>query len=430
MKILTNDFETNFPTAQDISHGGPANFSRLFLSYIAAEKLEHEWIGIQLEQVHHGSVQMDKLFYSPERRFYRLRVPRDMLATIKYASSPEVDMDSVLEKYISSCRKIIARESPDVVFLNGFGFLNWILLKAAVQENVPVVTQHAGIWTKEISVYEEAYSTNGKILMERMEKESSTYSSVEVFLNTWSRDFYRENVSSGKIRSKEIVPLPFDFESFDALAKEAEKTFSFDPKKMHIGMIGRWDKIKNYNAVLALAQKAHAEALPWEFHAVVRIPDSAPQEVRSSFAEHIDIIEPLNRADIASFCKSIDLLILPSLFDVSPTVVLEAIALGTPVCISPNVGYVRDFEEQGAGAWVVDFSNPESALDHIRACIKKPMPASLTNTIRRKHDYHTVFQTYLQLFDEARLRDIPLFEAIKATTHRELVAFFKRMQEA
>ena len=256
-------------------------------------------------------------------------------------------------------------------------------------------------------------------MMEAMEKESTGLSSVEVFLNWWSRGYYRDNVAVGPLRRMEVLPLPFDFDSFKKLSSaQKPPRFNFDGSEMHIGVIARWDEIKNHAAVLAMAKAAKKKKLPWRFHAVVDIPPQYAAE-RAAYGRHVDILEPLDRTGISEFCRSVDLLMLPSVFDVSPTVVLEAVALDTPIVISPTVGFMRDFVSHGAAAWVINFTDVDTAVRETAAIMGKTMPAELKAALLQKHNHKSVFAAYLRLFKEAPLREMSLREILKRVWRQE-----------
>lgn len=428
MRILSNAFPTNLPNSEKISQGGPANFARLFNQYIADTNAPHEWVGVMLEATPSNTVRLQHVFTMPKRRYFRLRMPKSAINSVTKSVQKEDDPNLLWAKPIARLEKLLREQKVDVVFLNGFGIFNWMLLKAGHRAGVPVVIQHAGIWTKELGIHKDRYTVNGRRLLEAMEKESTQLSSVEVFLNRWSRDYYRDKVASGEAHKTEVVPLPFNFQAFEELSRASSQSkFAFEKGVFHIGIIARWDEIKNHAAVLAMAKLARKNKLPWRFHAVVEIPEQYKKEAQI-YRRYVDVIAPLDRAGISDFCRSVDLLLLPSLFDVSPTVVLEAASLNTPIAISPNVGFVRDFISCGAAAWVIDPSDTEGALQAISRIRGVAMPTELRQTLLYKHDHAKVFATYLQIFKEARLRDLPLWEVVKILWRQEWARFIPWME--
>jgi glycosyltransferase involved in cell wall biosynthesis len=400
MIILSNGYPTNMPNSEEVSQGGPANFARLFSSHIVAAT-PHKWIGVMFYGSKSKDVRLNKCFSFPQRDYFKLYLPKRYFRLITRAEKFE-DPSIILRKPTKRLVSFIKKEKPDVVFLNGFGILNWMLLKAAEETGVPVVIQHAGIWTKELRLHKHLYSRAGLKIMEQMEKDSTKLSSIEVFLNTWSRDYYQKHVAHNSESKTSIIPLPFNFDFFADISK-AQKKSILNPaqKAFKIGTIARWDRIKNHNAILSLAKNARKKGLAWQFYAVTQIPEVKQlKNKKRAYEKNIKVIRSLDRVGISDFCHAMDMLILPSLFDVSPTVVLEAISTGTPVAVSPNVGYVDDFRKNGAEAWVIDFKNTKKALNRIKKLAMSPMPKALQKEIKSKHEHARVFSAYLGLFDK------------------------------
>ena len=403
MTILSNGFPTNMPDAENVSQGGPANFARLFTSYITANTKDR-WIGVMLQAESIRKPKLQKIFSFPRREYYKLYAPKSRLKALTQAKIKQ-DPSRLFKGSIDQLASLIKRQKPDVVFLNGFGIFNWLLLKAAEQTATPVVIQHAGIWTKELEIHKSLYTVAGRKMMAEMEKDSSRLASAEVFLNEWSKDYYRRHVAKRADKQTYIIPLPFDFNLFKGLSRRGQKNKlslpGFDHQKFNIGVIARWDEIKNHQAILALAKEAKRLKLPWAFHVVTSIPDLPKYEkARRSYEREIKVIPSLDRDGISRFCRTVDLLLQPSLFDVSPTVVLEAVALNTPIVISPNVGYVHDFKTHGAEPWVIETKNAASMVKHIIRLARQPMPMSIKKQLRKAHDHKRVFNAYLKVFSQ------------------------------
>src|SRR3989344_6177781 len=250
MRILSNGFPTDLPKSETVSQGGPANFARLFLEHILGNRLEHHWTGVMLEGSKTNSCRLYKVFASNGRQYFRLRMPRASIRKILQAKSSRIKPEVVWNKQIERLATLIKANKTDIVFLNGFGILNWMLLKAAETTNIPVVIQHAGIWNKELDIHKDIYSKQGLKFMKEMERDSSRLSRIEIFLNTWSKEYYRANVAVKPGDETAVVPLPFNFEAFREQGMGAvSKRFDFDKKLCHICIIARWDDIKNHAAI-------------------------------------------------------------------------------------------------------------------------------------------------------------------------------------
>lgn len=397
MIILSNGFTTNMPNSEEVSQGGPANFARLFSASVVSDA-RNKWIGVVFQTSNSDNVRLKKIFSFSQKEYLKMYIPRKALKQILQAKK-SVNPEKIFDVSITRLTNFIKKNKPDVIFLNGFGIFNWVILKAGQRAGVPVIIQHAGILTKEVRLHKHLYSKAGLKVMERMEKDSTNLTDAEIFLNTWSRDYYKKHVAKRYDDNAVVIPLPFDFSAFNNTPKDQKKSIIKNPKGyLSIGTIARWDKIKNHKAILALARAAKSQGLAWKFYAVAKIPELHP--LKKDYKKNVTVFPSLDRIGISDFCRSMDLLILPSIFDVSPTVVLEAIATDTPVAISDHVGYVNKFIECGAKKWIVDFNNPDKALRRIKSLARKPMPQMLRREIAEDHNYVKIFSAYINLFEK------------------------------
>ncbi len=399
MIILSNGFPTNMPDSENVSQGGPANFAKLFNTYLQANTKDH-WIGLMYQTTRTPKIEITNIFNFTKRNYYQLLLPNKLLQKITQASELK-DPAKILKKPINLLIDLIKDKKPDVVFLNGFGIINWMLLKAAEKTNTPTVIQHAGIWTKELNIHKAIYSKYGRKIMEIMEQDSTRLTAGEVFLNEWSRDYYYKNVAKRDDKNTYIIPLPFNFNDFKELSSnKTDSRFYFDLKKFHIGVIARWDNIKNHKLILSLAKESKKLNLPWQIHVITDIPNLPKyQKVKNEYEKFIDVVAPLDRSGVSDFCNSVDLLIQPSLFDVSPTVVLEATASKTPIAISENVGYVSDFKKYKAKDWILS-DDVNKVISQIKKIANKPMPIAIRKHLRSAHNNEKVFASYLKLFSK------------------------------
>ncbi len=402
MKILTNEYLSNVPDFKKPAKGGPANFARLFFNYLVKNKTGHEWVGIILRDLNPKNTKhsirkiRDRKL---NRTMYKFTFPHELTEKILRAekfSDPRI----ILSEPVSHMAKLIKKISPNVVFLNGFSLGNWIILEAARQAGFPIAIQHAGIWWAELEIYKDFFSSAGIKIMKKMEKDSSSFSANEIFLNNFSKKFFVKNVLKGKASNKKqlVIPLPTDFAFFKKKTGQ-KKCFNFDSKKFNIGLIGRYDRIKNHPAVGELAALVNKKNLPWIFNSITRIPDTKKNlRQKKLYRKNIKIIDYVPKEKIRDFCQEINLMIIPSHFDVSPSVLLEAVACGTPVAISKNIGFVDDFKKFGAKNWIINFNDPEEAIRQIEKIKNRPLPKKLTENLKKKHQPDKIFRQYLSLF--------------------------------
>jgi glycosyltransferase involved in cell wall biosynthesis len=390
MIILSNDYPTNLPGSDKPAKGGPANFAKRFKEFLRGD---HHWIGLIVSFPLVKSPSIKSIREKGQCRYYHLSVPLESVRTIEHARK-NLDTEIIFEKSINKISSLLRKTKPDVIFLNGYAVSNWLLLKAAQKEKIPIVVQHAGVWTKELEMYHDFYSKTGQKLLAGMENELSEIVDAEIFLNSWSRRYYDANVVRTDKRKSHIIPLPLDFDSYkNSLGRKKPND------TLNIGIVARWDRIKNHEAIANLAEQAMKDGLPWKFHSVTVIPDTnKKKQLKDLYRKNIKIVPPLTQNGIKRFCQKMDLVILPSHFDVSPNIVLEAIGCGTSVAISKNVGFVDDFKENDAKGWIIDFNLPKSAIKKISKIANRPMPLILSKKLISKHQSSKVFLTYIKLF--------------------------------
>lgn len=407
MKILTNEYSCNTPNFQEPAKGGPANFARLFFNFLNHKDKGLKWCGLIIKNSDKTSKNILSKVIKDSRKnrfIYELSLPISLSEKVlraKKISDPKIILKDPIKKLSSIIKKI----APEIVFLNGFSLTNWLLLVAAKENNIKVVIQHAGIWTKEIDIYQDLFSASGAKIMKQMERDSSVLSDKEIFLNTFSQKIFNQKVLQDKRSANNksvIIPLPVDFSFFNKQNK-SKKEFNFDKTKFNIGVVARWDRIKNLEAVVTISKAIKAKKLPWGINSVTNIPLSRKNiSLKTAYRKNINIISFLNKEEIKDFCLQNDLIIIPSHFDVSPTVLLEAIACKTPVAISANVGFVDDYLKYGASDWVIDFNKPQIAITQLEKIKCKKLPAKITNELINKHNLLKVFEKYLVLLNNLR----------------------------
>ena len=87
-------------------------------------------------------------------------------------------------------------------------------------------------------------------------------------------------------------------------------------------------------------------------------------------------VEPF-REDVAEFYRKIDLLLLPSLWEGLPLVLLEALSAGIPGAVTP-VGVIPDYFRDGEGVYYIGETTPQGLLETVsRALSGGEVPASL-----------------------------------------------------
>lgn len=396
MRILSNDYISNLPKSKHIAHGGPANFARPFSSYVA--NAGHKWIGVIFQTKELKTPTIKKKSSDQDKTHYIFSTQKsnlDSFMQLKRRCEPS----DYFKLEITALRSFIRRTKPDILFLNGYSVFAWLLLEAAKQEQLPIVIQHAGISQIEFKLYAHLYSTAARAMVLDMERDIVNTASKQIFLNDYSLKYFCKNVANVPKKQSIVIPLPYN-QAFAETAAIASNANNQDTKRnITIGCIARWDRIKNHLAILKLAKEAKIQKLPWAFKSVTKIPDTKIQiRFKQAYRKAIEIVPPMKFTELIPFYQSLDLVILPSIFDVSPTVIMEAALLDKTTLISPTVGWTSEYKSNGMNDWIVDFSNPKIVIKRIQKILKQKNLTRFSKYIKAKHAPKTVFNEYLRVF--------------------------------
>ncbi|MHB1330352.1 MAG: glycosyltransferase family 4 protein [Minisyncoccota bacterium] len=398
VKILYNGSHTNKNTKDLVPQGGPSRFARTFRNYFLKNK---DFYLCPILFTHEdGSEPYLKRSGVGENVFNELVFDRDIIRSTYKKSFTRSSLVEYLKPFISKLSIFIEKENPDIVFLNGFSLTNWILLYVAHKHSIPVVIQHAGIWKKEIWRSRNAFSPSTRKILYDFERDTVRWCKHHIFLNNFSKKVFVDLYKNTWIKNKKssIIPLPIDLPEKRFVRKDVvHKT----PDHLMIGGVARWDSIKNHSAILRLAS---SKSLPefWQIHVVTRIPYMS--DFAKKYVKYVEVHPPVQPKDLEKFYEKMDIIFLPSNFDVSPTVVAESILAGTPVIISDQVGWQDEFVRCGLSDHIVPTRISGKKLINVinKVMLKRKVSnwkyALLQKFIRRNHKPSLVMNKYQQVF--------------------------------
>lgn len=396
MRILSNDYRSSVPGSGVSIKGGPARFAADFSACALAQG--HEWVGLVHTPNSGTYTQLPGL---PGKRFFSINAPAvtiEGLRELHDATTPE----TYLAKEIDMVADLFGRLEGDLLFLNGFSAYAWLLFAAARKNGLPIAIQHAGIFRKEVEEYQDLFTPQGRELCFAMEKDAALHAAANIFLNEFSKEAFERIVRTDAVRNPIIIPLPHAGWPFQN---------SFGPKdrvERVIGVVARWDRIKNHEAVLALAEAIGEQKLPWRITSVTTIPSTPMHaELKARYRGRIHVVPPMDHGALVDFYRAADVIILPSRFDVSPTVVMEAISAGVPTLISPNVGWVSEYARSGMEEWVADFSRPHEIIRRLAGHFARetwPEAAQFAGYVEKCHSPKDIYRSYLALFKQISAR--------------------------
>lgn len=392
IRIVSNDYPANLPGSAGFNSGGTAVFAKWLSNEVISQG--NGWCGIVIVRSRGRQVVTEQV-QSGRQSYWRVLIPSEIMIGLQ---STRRTVDPILwyAEPIAAIADILRHEQTDLVFINGAYSRPWLIAQAARQCGIPIILKHAGIWRQEV-LASPGFSARGRAIALLMEQQLSQLATREVFLNQFSWRAYNKLVCRVSPAKGSIIPLPVQLP-----ARPTPMKVTADPMTtpLHVGFVGRWDAVKNFEGYYRIARAARQEKLPWRFSAVVDIPDTGERaNLKKHFRSLIDVIPPMPQRELLEWYRQLDVLLVPSTFDVSPHVVLEALAVGTPVIISPTVGYVDHFKQSGAVDWVVKCDNPLVVLRRIERIASQPMPGILRRQLRALHQPTTVSRHYRTLFN-------------------------------
>src|SRR3989339_1345369 len=154
---------------------------------------------------------------------------------------------------VETAKKVLRKENPDVVLINGTYYAPWILARAAQELGIPIVLRYAGILQQEIQ-------HNGWLVRRRLlihEQWIAKSANVIIYPSSLCRTIVERDILGHATKHGVVIPNP----------TKATSTNGKRRGRFTIAAIGRWTKIKNFQAFIAL----HEELLRilWPHRAVM-----------------------------------------------------------------------------------------------------------------------------------------------------------------
>lgn len=267
-------------------------------------------------------------------------------------------------KSILYIRKIIQKSNIDVVNVHGYtaGFMVRI---ACIGLNVKVV------WTMHVNILD---IPNEKIRFKR------TKFKVEQFLNKYLTDniiCVAKELKDELIEKNKKIKTPIDviYNGIDTSKFFNSKAPVFYRKKKDeivLGFISRLSIQKGIPYLLKLAKRMHDNK---QNFTLLIIGDGDQKEYIANFVKKYNLTNEVKlygfQKDVVPILKSIDVLLLPSLFEGFPMIILEALCSGTPV-IASNVNGVPEIIKNSYNGFLVAPKNVTDLYSSVEYYINHP----------------------------------------------------------
>lgn len=90
------------------------------------------------------------------------------------------------------------------------------------------------------------------------------------------------------------------------------------------------------------------------------------QALDLGIADHVEFVGEVPHAEMIALFRSCDLLVFPTLYDLVGRVVVEALAVGTPVAVSSRSGAAHTLVREGENGVVMDPRSPDDVVQALR----------------------------------------------------------------
>jgi glycosyltransferase involved in cell wall biosynthesis len=243
------------------------------------------------------------------------------------------------------------------------GYAGLIGARASTKFKAPLILTEHGIYNKERKIdisrspwiYEEKRhqyraEANLEVFKELwikaftiMSKICYEASSSIITLYTGNQEFQKQDGANPEIMR--VIPNGIDYNRLSGLKREAQ------PKKV-IGFVGRIVPIKDVKTFLraiSIVLKSYPEAEAWLMGPTdenEQYYDECLQLVE--FLDISDSVKFTGMVDLKSYYPKLDILVLTSISEAQPLVILEAFSLGIPA-VASDVGACRELLEGVAG---------------------------------------------------------------------------------
>jgi glycosyltransferase involved in cell wall biosynthesis len=210
-----------------------------------------------------------------------------------------------------------------------------------------------------------------------------------------------------------VIPNGIDTERFaEAEADAAEglrEQIGVGPDVTMIGFLGRFMEQKGFRPLLDAIERLARDGSPRQFHLVAVGSGDFEREYRNEIARRgLDrFVTMLGFVmDIRPILRQLDLLAVPSLWEASPLLPMEAMVAGIPVLGTDCIGLREVLQDTPSR--MIRAGNVEALYRGLRDSLAQPWTArarAFAPIARLRFDNRPSAKLLLQLFDELTTRD-------------------------
>lgn len=279
-----------------------------------------------------------------------------------YHSKNLKDLEREYRPVIKIIKRILENDRPDVVFLNGTYYIPWIISIAAHELNIPIVLRYAGVYSKET----ENAKPKARKFYAAIERSFQKRTDYFIFPSRLCKEVVERDIAKKELKNSSVIPNPVYIPKGRSLPKTVER---------RIAAVGRWDKIKNFQAFFKLHTMLKKQG--WAHEASFVTGDV--KKIKH-IPKTINRLASMTHDELMKFYASQGLIISPSLFETFGNVPMEAACLGIPVLVSEDMGCAEIFKLAGLGNMVISFSDLKKVAERVKElCGQQILPRQMNN---------------------------------------------------
>jgi glycosyltransferase involved in cell wall biosynthesis len=199
-----------------------------------------------------------------------------------------------------------------------------------------------------------------------------------------------------------IITIPNGITSMDGVQGGKAAIVDHAPGELLAGLVGVLNERKGWQIAVEAVRLARENGLPWRL--VIAGFGKDEQSVLET-ASRYAFVSYLGRIERAgcSLIPYLDALLLPSVAEGQPMVILEAMSYGVPV-VATAVGAVPDMITSGVNGILAERTPAAFAAAICRlddSAFRQCLGAAAADTVRRRFDMSAIAARYMALYEEA-----------------------------
>jgi glycosyltransferase involved in cell wall biosynthesis len=293
---------------------------------------------------------------------------------------------------LPTLRRIARERQIDIVHANGYKSAFYAFRLARTERLVPMATAHG--WTEYTWRARFAYYPGERLILRRFARVIAVSGQIRETLIRWGCKPDRVHVLLNGIDADEFHRRP-------EAAKGVRESLGVGPSDIVLGAVGRLERQKRFDVLL----EAVKLLLPKRPN--LRLLIAGEGSLKRQLAMQIEQLGIADQcrllghcADISQLYQAFDVLVQSSDYEGTPTVVVEAMAMETPV-VATEAGGTRELVQDGVHGLIVPLRNPQALAAAIERTLDDRVgTAARVRAARRRVEGDLSFDARMRKLDE------------------------------